>query len=83
MIGKLSLLAVTALSACVSLASASMIKQRQQEQPRDVVLYDIKANSHPPKYRNCTADKVGHRKLRYAIQSIAMNCAFSERRQFN
>lgn len=44
-------------------ASAAAIEPRAtaaaQVQPNDFVLFDIKANSQPPKYLNCTKDNIG------------------------
>lgn len=57
------LLAVTVANTAISFASASSLKARQQTEPSELVLFDIKANSNPPGYRACTRETYGHREL--------------------
>lgn len=64
MLSQLMLVVIPLLSTALTGTAAVAIEQRAiTTTPKDWVLFDIKANSQPPKYLKCTVDNIGDRKF--------------------
>lgn len=65
MLAKLLLVVLPLISTATTFSvEAAAVEKRAEDGevlPNDFVLFDIKANSRPPKYLSCTKDNIGDR----------------------